>query len=278
MKCVPLGLKLLQVSLSIGVAGVICHPERLLAANLPSEGAIYSEPQSSGTENQPNNWNLVLGGGALLSPEFEGSDKFKGTPFPVVFASYKDWIFFDPSGLTASVYQTNGFSLAVRAGYDLGRKEDDSDYLKGMGDIDAGGVIGAKLGYRVGDFGVYSSVDKIVGGSDGLQAKIGAEVSHSFDRFRIGAGVSATWADDQYMEEYFGVSSAQSLRSGLPTYEAKAGFKRVDFTASATYQITDHWLVRGEAGVGQLLGDAADSPIVQDKFQPSGMLSIGYKF
>nr|WP_254229253.1 MipA/OmpV family protein [Agrobacterium salinitolerans] len=35
---------------------------------------------------------------------------------------------------------------------------------------------------------------------------------------------------------------------------------------------------KGEAGVGFLTGDAADSPIVEEKVQPSVSLFVGYKF
>ena len=44
------------------------------------------------------------------------------------------------------------------------------------------------------------------------------------------------------------------------------------------YMLTKNWLVRGEAGVGFLTGDAADSPIVEEKFQPSASIFVGYKF
>jgi outer membrane scaffolding protein for murein synthesis (MipA/OmpV family) len=54
--------------------------------------------------------------------------------------------------------------------------------------------------------------------------------------------------------------------------------KRADFSISATYMLDANWMVRGEAGLGILLGDAADSPIVVDKVQPSGMLLVGYRF
>ena len=80
------------------------------------------------------------------------------------------------------------------------------------------------------------------------------------------------------MEAYFGVNATQSARSGLPEYKAEAGLKRVDLSASATYILTDKWLLRGEAGVGVLTGDAADSPIVEQDVQPSVSLFVGYRF
>jgi len=80
------------------------------------------------------------------------------------------------------------------------------------------------------------------------------------------------------MQAYFGVTPEQSARSGLARYDAGAGLKRADFSISATYMLDESWMVRGEAGVGVLLGDAADSPVVLEKIQPSGMLLVGYRF
>ncbi len=41
---------------------------------------------------------------------------------------------------------------------------------------------------------------------------------------------------------------------------------------------SENWLIRGQAGLGYLVGDAADSPIVQREVQPYGVLMVGYKF
>ncbi len=223
-------------------------------------------------------WKVVLGGGAMIAPKFEGSDEYEVSPVPFVSASFGDWLKLDPRGLSAKVYEAGGFRLSARLGYDLGRKADDSDHLRGLGDIDAGAVVGARLSYGLGPVELYAGINRIIGGSDGLEAKFGAEASARYDRFLFTGGVSATWADDNYMKAYFGVTPSQSLLSGLPTYNIGAGLKRVDATAAVTYMLTDKWLVRGQAGFGYLVGDVGDSPIVQSKTQPSGMLSIGYKF
>lgn len=74
------------------------------------------------------------------------------------------------------------------------------------------------------------------------------------------------------------MNSQQSAKSGLSEYKAEAGLKRVDVSGSAMYMLSENWLVRGEAGVGFLTGDAADSPIVDKKVQPSASLFVGYKF
>lgn len=129
-----------------------------------------------------------------------------------------------------------------------------------MGDIKAAGVVGGVIAYGLHPFEIYAKVDKTIDGSEGLTATIGASVSHKVDQFVLGADLSATWADDKHMKSYFGVTSAQSARSGLRRFDAKSGFKRVDASASVTYLLTENWSITGAGGVGFLLGDAKDSP------------------
>jgi outer membrane scaffolding protein for murein synthesis (MipA/OmpV family) len=182
------------------------------------------------------------------------------------------------TGVTVDFYERDGFRVSVKGGYELGRKEDDSDYLRGLGDIDAGGVIGGIVGYERGPFEVYGTLDKTIGGSDGLTGSLGAKASYKYERFIFVADVSGTWADDKHMESYFGITSAQSASFGLAQYDAKAGVKRVDVKGSITYMMTENWLVTGAAGAGFLLGDAKDSPIVKDDVQPFAMLGVAYRF
>lgn len=114
--------------------------------------------------------------------------------------------------------------------------------------------------------------------SDGLVGKLGAEMSRPMGNVVFGAAVSATWADSNHMQSYFGVTAAQSAASGLAQYDAGLGFKRVDLELSATYMFAERWMLRGQVAVGELIGDAADSPIVQDVTQSSAGLFLAYKF
>ncbi|MBY5325632.1 MipA/OmpV family protein [Rhizobium leguminosarum] len=255
------------------------------AADLDEQDAVAVPPSQrfdnsrfGAVGQRLHEWNVVVGAGAIYAPKFEGSDEFEVRPIPVISARIGDRIGIDPTGLTVDVLQSNGFTLSVKGGYEMGRSEDDSDHLRGLGDVDAGAVIGGKLSYQVGPAELYASIDKTIAGSDGLVGKFGANVSQRYDRFILSAGASATLADENHMESYFGVTSEQSARSGLRQYDAGAGLKRFDVEASVTYMATENWLIRGQAGVGFLTGDAADSPIVQDDVQPSAMMMVGYKF
>ncbi|MEP9357037.1 MipA/OmpV family protein [Xanthobacter sp. KR7-65] len=250
-------------------------------ATQPSAASLFQAPtldRLAFVGEKLAEWKVVLGGGALIAPKFEGSDEYEVSPVPFVSAAFGDWMTFDPRGATVGLRPIGGVHLSARLGYDTGRQKDDSAHLRGLGDIDFGAVLGVRAAYQAGPLEFYTALDRIVGGSDGLQARFGADASFSYERFRITAGISATWSDETYMSAYFGVTPLQSLRSGLPIYSLGAGLKRFDVTAAATYMVTDKWLVRGQAGFGYLLGDAGDSPIVQSKSQPSGMLTIGYRF
>lgn len=223
-------------------------------------------------------WKVILGGGVRVAPKYEGSNEFKALPVPFVSAVFGDALRVDPRGASVNVFKTHGFSFSARVGYDLGRQEDDSDRLRGLGDIDASAVVGARVGYETGPIEFYTAINRNIGGSDGFQAKFGADAQWRYQRFLFTAGLSGTWADERYMQSYFGITAQQSAASGLAAYNIGAGFKRVDAETSLTYLIDKNWLVRGQLGVGYLLGDAGNSPIVQTKTQPYGMLTVGYKF
>ncbi|TGQ50655.1 MipA/OmpV family protein [Mesorhizobium sp. M1C.F.Ca.ET.193.01.1.1] len=225
-----------------------------------------------------HDWQVTIGAGAIYMPEYEGSDKFDVKPFPLFSARFGERVSVDITGVTVDLLEYDGFKIGVKGGYELGRKEDDSDYLKGLGDVDPGGVIGGIVSYGYGPFEIYGKLDKTIGGSDGLTGTVGAKASYRYERFIFSADVSGTWADDKHMEAYFGVTATQSASSGLPQYDAKAGVKRVDVKASVTYMLTDNWMVTGAAGAGFLMGDAKDSPIVKKDVQPFGMLGLAYRF
>lgn len=265
-------------------AAVAILPMAALAADLETSDAAIVPPQQFDNarygdfRDRLHDWKVTVGAGAIYMPEYEGSDKFDVNPFPIFSAEFGERVSVDITGITVDLYETNGFRVGIKGGYELGRKEDDSDYLRGLGDIDAGGVIGGIVSYDVGPLQAYAKLDKTIGGSDGLTGTIGAKASYRYERFIFSADVSGTWADDKHMESYFGITSAQSARSGLAQYDAEVGIKRVDLKASVTYMMTENWLVTGSAGTGFLMGDAKDSPIIKDDVQPFAMLGVAYRF
>lgn len=282
MKCRILPRLALPLAVPLGL---VLLPACAFAADIvPSFAAAPAATGTSSTDSlyfvtqKLAEWNVVLGGGVLIAPKYEGSDEFDVQPVPFVTATFGEHVMVDPRQISVNIHSLGDLTLSGQLGYDTGRKQSDSDHLRGLGEIDMGGVVGATLTYELGDAEIYGSLERIIGGSDGTQATLGFKLAHNVDQFRFSFGVSTTWANEDYMQAYFGVSPLQSALSGLPRYDIGAGFKRVDLEISATYAVTENWLVRGELGLGYLLGDVADSPVVQEAFQPSVMLLVGYKF
>lgn len=241
------------------------------------------EPEFDGArlDNKPvePKWSLIVGGGAMYEAEYEGSDDLTVMPIPFAIFTYGEWLEIDPTGVTITPFSQGDFKLSTKVGYESGRDEGDNSALRGLGDIDFAATIGAKVSYGWGPVELYAGVDQTLGGSDSLLGTIGVGYSAPVsEKLILQANVEAILANEKHMQAYFGVNAAQSAASGLNQYKAGAGLKRIDVSASATYLLNEHWLIRGEAGLGILTGDATDSPIVKETLQPKAQLFVGYKF
>lgn len=228
---------------------------------------------------EARDWSLVLGAGAGLAPEYEGGEDLEVSPLPLVIFTWQDWLKVSPGGAEARVARWGRLSVSGRLGYERGRDQDDADRLKGLGDVDGAATAGLKLAWTPEPFEVYLTVDRALGGSDGLTGKLGLDYTAKVsDRLTLTAGIAAVMADDEHMQSYFGITPRQSAASGLARYDAEAGLKRVEFETTATWMIGGNWMLFGSAGVGVLTGDAADSPVVEEKVQPRLSLALGYRF
>lgn len=272
----------LPLSGIIALFGVAWGSGAALAADAIAIVEVPTQPNPSryGPVRQKlADWNVVVGGGAIYVSKYEGSDEFKVLPVPFVSATLFDTITVNPGGASVALYDQGPFVFSGLLGYELGRQEDDSDHLEGLGDIDFGVTVGARAGVQWGQAQFYAQIDKTIGGSDGLLGKFGVEFTQPLsESLVLGLGASATVADENHMKSYFGVDAQQSAASGLSEYDPKAGLKRADISLSLTYSVNENWIVRSETQLGLLLGDAADSPVVQDEWQPSTMLVVGYRF
>jgi outer membrane protein len=139
-----------------------------------------------------------------------------------------------------------------------------------MKNIDAAVEAGAFLGYRFEswDFGIKLATD-VSDTHDGTLVEARTGYTFKADRMSTRFGVSLTYADDDYMDTYFSVDADNADRSGLPIYKAESGVKDVGFDLTLHLNMNENWAVRGAAAYIALLGDAKDSPIVDDEGESS---------
>lgn len=204
------------------------------------------------------------GAGLRYAPDYLGSEDHEAKPWLIL----RNLSFSDaPAGAPA-----DGFHIAPSADYVGGRDPKDNDHLAGLDKIDRSIELGVKAGYRMGPVDGYAAIRKGFGGSSGVVGELGlkhrAELS---DRLSLTSGIEAQYGDDKYMDTWFGVSPAEAAASGLAAYEPAGGVRSVSASLEMRYQATDAIAVLGQVRAGRLVGDAADSPVVQDKNQ----LSVG---
>ena len=245
----------------------------LLAATAPAA--------ADDLETGSSDWDIMLGAGAMLAPRYEGSDRFTVMPLPVIDIVWRDRVFLNSfNGFGIYALNRDDLQLGISVNYDFGRSEsDDRRHLGGLGDVDAAaqGKIFASYGWN--GIELSAEVAHSFGGSDGtlVEAGIGYPIALG-ERLSVTPGFSVSWADEDYMEAYFGVSNSQSANSGLAPFAANSGFKDLDLTLDARYLLTEHWALGLRVGAGYLLGDAADSPVTQERVQPYSIMSVIYRF
>ncbi|WP_142235782.1 MipA/OmpV family protein [Allostella humosa] len=241
---------------------------------------------SAGTAVAADRWSATVGAGALVAPKYEGSGEMEILPLPILdlrwtpgYAGFHSVFLTTEQGLGIQFLDYRGFSLSASVNYDRGRDQDDDSNLRGLGNIDPGADLRLTAAYRIGGLRASLSAEQNFGGTDGVEVEAGLGYTQRFgDRFFLTGSVGATWADSDHMGGYFGVTRRQSLASGLPQYDADAGFKSVRVALTGRYAVTERWGVRGTVGLKRLLGDAADSPIVEEKLQPFALLGVTYTF
>jgi outer membrane protein len=230
---------------------------------------------------------IKVGGVAIIQPTFEGSNNYEVVGFPFAFPIFSGGgpgIFsrFEAKGLDDvrfKLIERGGFVAGPLGGYNLGRDEDNDDALDGLGDVDGGVVAGGFVGYRVGPVLFDTSFHNTFGDDGGYLIRFGAEVERPLrERLLLTARIGATYADEDYMQNYFGVNAAQSAASGLAEFDADAGFKDVFAEVGLKAQLDANWEARASVRYSRLLGDAADSPIVESEDQFTTLLGVAYKF
>nr|WP_298689967.1 MipA/OmpV family protein [uncultured Dongia sp.] len=234
---------------------------------------------------------LTLGG--AIVPDYEGSDDYQPAPFAAGKLAYDEYyIEARGSKLRANVMPAGvlpfGLELGPSLAYRFGRDDVKNDAVDALRDIEGTVAMGgfAKMYVKAvldesDQLGFDVEILSGVGSDrDGTLITFGPSYSFSpWDSLRLGFNASATYANDRYNETYFGIDANNALRSGLAAYDAEGGIKDLGLSVNATYMMTEHWAITGNAKVMQLVGDAADSPIVDDAGSATqGVVALGLVF
>lgn len=234
-------------------------------------------------------WEVSLGAGAMYHPDYEGSDDYEVEGTPLLMVNYRDIIILRGGGLMIDAVQLTGSELAENLSfgpmvkYDLGRERDDNTVLWNLTEIEKGMGAGVFAEYELGAVKfALTAVRDIDSRHEGTLAELKIGYQRALgSRLHGEIGIAASWADDEYTQSYFGISAQDAQASGVPEYTAKGGVKDAGVNASLHYLINEHWRITGMLAYRRLLGDAADSPLVEDEGsqnQAMGAVIVGYSF
>ncbi|MGV7211377.1 MipA/OmpV family protein [Oxalobacteraceae bacterium A2-2] len=228
----------------------------------------------------------VAGLGLAYLPEYAGADKSRLVPVPMLEKSYANGFFLSTMRGIGYQARVDGFNLSAALAYG-GVREDHkrsylsgSDALRGMGKVEGAAQLVLNASYQAGplelSLGTTQNINHRENGatySAGLSAPLYRSATD-----QVGVGLSALYGDGKHAQTYFGVTAAQSARSGYRAYSAGGGLENLTLALNWDHAIDKNWSLRGAAGVTHLTGDAADSPLTKRKTSPLVMLGFGYKF
>lgn len=243
------------------------------------EALPESQPKAKGTQVQ-------LGLGAAVAPDYEGSDDYKGVPLLFARVAWESGMFLHleaGSGLRVNLVPSPNWRLGPVLKYIPARDDVQDNKVDDLKDVDAAVMLGGFAGYDVDRWSVYVQVlQDVAGGNDGIVTTLGVGYTIPMSsQLLFNLGATTNYASGDYMSTYFGIDEANSRRSGLDTFNADPGFKDVGVGVLVQYWAWGNLGLRFRAGYVLLVGDAADSPVVDDRGDENqifGGLMATYRF
>jgi MipA family protein len=230
-------------------------------------------------------WDVTLGAGVALLPTYQGSDRYYVAPVPLVSLTWRDTVSLTTQGLSA-YWHDGGLKIGGGLTYDGGRTQGSrflfpgDSRLNGLGDVPAALGLRAFGSYELGPVTLNASVLKLTApGNDGVLANVGLAAPVQLgERTKLTGSVSATWADQSYMQTYFGVTPTQSANSVYAPFQAGAGIKDLSVGLGVSHRLDRHWILSADTRVLFLTGDAASSPITRSTVNAVLITGVAYHF
>jgi len=225
-------------------------------------------------DNVPNIIGVTVG----MLPDYQGSNDYTagGAPFfRLTWPKSEYYLRLLATDLQANIINHPVLRFGPAVNYRFGRNDDVEDnvvkHMKEIeGTIEAGAFMGIELVASSNPRQRFLASVEFLGDVGGeykgynvtLTASYWMPVSKPVD-LTIGAGIN--YADNNYMETYFGVDQNDADRTGLDVYKAESGFYTARVNAGAVLHLSESWHLAAGAQWRPLLNDAADSPIVKDR-------------
>ena len=239
--------------------------------------------------DKKNKANLSVGAGFAYIPEYEGANDYMAVPFPLFSLDWNSGQYVRLVGLDIEANilgkKHKNWEFGPKLSFKPGRDNDiENINVANLEEIDFSISAGLFAQYKFAKgFDVRGEYTHDISGvSEGGVADF--ELGHTWikknNRLITRVAATTSLATENYMDTYFGVNPDNLGTSLLPFYDLDGGIKDVGLKLTTTYFLNQKWILAGQVGLVELLGDAADSPIVTTgtSTQFVGGVSVMYRF
>jgi MipA family protein len=257
--------------------------------------AAFAAPacaQETPAEFDTNRDTITAGVAGVYLSDYEGSNDYRWVPAPAAVGSVKGYAFL-LAGNRASVdlIRPIGVVNFNRSSLD----SIDDPRVRALGKVKTAIELGGYVG--IGKTGVITSpYDKLSVSLSYRHDVAGAHDSGIWQpsinyltplstKAAVGLFATAEHAGRGYATSYFSISPTQAIASGLPTYNARGGWKNYSLGGLATYSLTGNllhgWKVVAGGTYRRMLNDFGDSPVVSvagSRNQWLGAVGVAYTF
>ncbi|BEH14652.1 MipA/OmpV family protein [Marinobacter shengliensis] len=226
-------------------------------------------------------WGFGLGFGVEYETAYEGSDEFEFEVDPAGGVQYRtgDHLFFwagEAIGWRTLVKDTWLFQSSI--GYEEGREESDSDdgRLDGLGDSRSGVTVLLEVRHALTEDWRYFLDGRVLTGEVGTLGIFGAGTCLACKPDGTGweVGAVVTFHDGKLANRDFGVTTQQSIDSGLPETDVDSGYRSTGFNVSYRNYLHKNWQIFGEALYEAFGSEVSDSPITRNNYEAE--IGVGF--
>ena len=140
-----------------------------------AQGILYAPDQQPSAWNvyaKPAPWDINLAVGAAMQPTYQGSDRYRATPVPLVIIRWRDTVSLGVEGLSL-YWHHNNLRIGGGVNYEGGRLDHETsgilssgdNRLRGLGDINAAVGLRGFVSYKAGPVYLDTSAVKYLQGS-----------------------------------------------------------------------------------------------------------------
>jgi len=234
-------------------------------------GSLAQAQQSPFTiDNVPNIVGLAVG----VAPDYWGSDDSQGVGAPFfrwTFDGEERYLQLLATQLSFNVMDDPTWQFGPILNYRMGRDDDvDDDLVKRMAEIKGTtelGIMGAYVWRNPSNprNRFIASAELLFDVGDeygGWLATAGVRYWYQVNKpIDVMIGLGTTYGNSDFMNTYFGVSSADAAVTGLSQFDAGSGLRDINIPASLVFHFSEQWHLAAGVKYFMLMGDASDTPI-----------------